>query len=152
MGFRMAPSVNVLAFINSNQFLNNNDTALMIRNSAHPQLWRLRANVTISKNAFKFNRGKYIISIGLNEDAPAQQLIFNQQNEVNSSNVIVPTDCQFEKTSFITRIQNSDQDQPLMLRWLSQAGISEFVYVGDQFSQRLKSCLLTIKSFLMTYA
>ncbi|EYC44991.1 hypothetical protein Y032_0443g1557 [Ancylostoma ceylanicum] len=90
MGFRMAPSVNVLAFVNSNQFLNNNDTALFIKNADHPQLWPLRANVTISKNAFKFNRGKYIISIGLNEDAPAQQLIFNQQNEIRENIVLNP--------------------------------------------------------------
>ncbi|VDO43648.1 unnamed protein product [Haemonchus placei] len=90
MGFRMAPSVNVLAYINSNQFLNNNDTALFIKNANHPQLWPLRANVTISKNAFKFNRGKYIISIGLNEDSPVQQLIFNQQNEIRENVVINP--------------------------------------------------------------
>ncbi|PIO74911.1 hypothetical protein TELCIR_03075 [Teladorsagia circumcincta] len=48
------------------------------------------SRVTISKNAFKFNRGKYIISIGLNEDAPAQQLIFNQQNEVRENVVFNP--------------------------------------------------------------
>ncbi|KAJ1365163.1 hypothetical protein KIN20_025393 [Parelaphostrongylus tenuis] len=90
MGFRMAPLVNVLAFVNSNQFLNNNDTALFIRNADHPQLWPLKANVTISKNAFKFNRAKSIISIGLNEDAPAQQLVFNQQNEVRENVVFNP--------------------------------------------------------------
>uniref|UniRef100_A0A1I7XKT6 SRCR domain-containing protein n=1 Tax=Heterorhabditis bacteriophora TaxID=37862 RepID=A0A1I7XKT6_HETBA len=82
MGLRMAPSVNVHALISSNQFLNNNDTALFIKNSEYPQLSILGANVTISKNSFKFNRGKYIISIGLNEDAPEQKLTFNQQNEV----------------------------------------------------------------------
>lgn len=81
--------------INSNQFLNNNDTTLFVRNLAHPQLAALPANVcfklvkrslqvTISKNSFKFNRGKYVITIGLNEDAPKQKLVFNQQNEVRS--------------------------------------------------------------------
>ena len=84
MGLRIQPAVNIHTLISSNQFLNNNDTALLIKNSEQPWLWTLGSNVTISKNAFKFNRGKYIISIGLNENAPGQKLIFNQQNEVKS--------------------------------------------------------------------
>ncbi|GMR58343.1 hypothetical protein PMAYCL1PPCAC_28538, partial [Pristionchus mayeri] len=90
MGLRVAPAVNLLGVISSNQFLNNNDTALFVKNAPWPQLWRLPANLTISRNAFKFNRGKCIVSIGLNEDAPGQFLTFNQQNEVRENTVMAP--------------------------------------------------------------
>ncbi|GMT10248.1 hypothetical protein PFISCL1PPCAC_1545 [Pristionchus fissidentatus] len=90
MGLRLAPAVNLLGVVTSNQFLNNNDTALFVKNSPWPQLSKLSATLTISRNAFKFNRGKYIVSIGLNEDAPGQFLNFNQQNEVRSNTVIDP--------------------------------------------------------------
>ncbi|GMS79584.1 hypothetical protein PENTCL1PPCAC_1759, partial [Pristionchus entomophagus] len=90
IGLRIAPAVNMLGVISSNQFLNNNDTSLFIKNSPWPQLWRLTSNLTISRNAFKFNRGKYIITIGLNEDAPGQFLTFNQQNEVRENTVLPP--------------------------------------------------------------
>ncbi|CAD6189688.1 unnamed protein product [Caenorhabditis auriculariae] len=89
-GMRIAPAVNILAVISSNQFLNNNDTALYIRNAQWPQLGNLPANVTISKNAFKFNHAKYIISIGLNEGSPRQFLTFNQQNEIRANTVFDP--------------------------------------------------------------
>ena len=88
--FRMAPAVNVEAVINSNQFLNNNYSALLIRNADHPQLKNLPASVTIAKNIFKKNEGPFIVSLGLNEDAPNQKLVFNQQNEVRENKVINP--------------------------------------------------------------
>ncbi|CAI4225131.1 unnamed protein product [Auanema sp. JU1783] len=91
IGVRISPAVNMHTVISSNQFLNNNDTALLIKNSEQPWLWRLGSNITISKNSFKFNRAKYIISIGLNEDAPGQKLIFNQQNEVRENIVFNPS-------------------------------------------------------------
>ncbi|VDM29722.1 unnamed protein product [Toxocara canis] len=90
IGFRMEPAVNTMVVISSNQFLNNNNTALLIRNARHPQLAHLSAQVTISKNSFKFNTGQSIVSLGLNEDAPTQRLIFNQQNEVRENTVINP--------------------------------------------------------------
>ncbi|CEF63163.1 SRCR domain and Parallel beta-helix repeat and Pectin lyase fold/virulence factor domain and Pectin lyase fold domain and C-type lectin-like domain and C-type lectin fold domain and SRCR-like domain-containing protein [Strongyloides ratti] len=90
IGFRMEPAVNVLATISSNIFLEINNTALLIRNSKHPQLSILPAKVNISKNAFKFNRGQYIVNIGLNEEAENQKMFFNQQNEVNENKVINP--------------------------------------------------------------
>ncbi|CAB3397311.1 unnamed protein product [Caenorhabditis bovis] len=89
-GMRIAPAVNIHATISSNQYLNNNDTALYIRNAQWPQLQHLPSNITISKNSFKFNTAKYIISLGLNEDARNQQIIFNQQNEVRGNTVIDP--------------------------------------------------------------
>lgn len=46
VGFRMEPSVNTLTMISSNQFINNNETALLIRNSKHPQLQNLPAEVS----------------------------------------------------------------------------------------------------------
>uniref|UniRef100_A0A0M3IM39 SRCR domain-containing protein n=1 Tax=Ascaris lumbricoides TaxID=6252 RepID=A0A0M3IM39_ASCLU len=46
--------------------------------------------ITISKNSFKFNTGQSIVSIGLNEDASNQMLLFNQQNEVRENTVINP--------------------------------------------------------------
>ncbi|PIO60479.1 hypothetical protein TELCIR_18024 [Teladorsagia circumcincta] len=60
MGFRIAPAVNVLAYINSNQFLNNNDTALFIKNANHPQLWPLKANGELSRTEF-FGPEKQVI-------------------------------------------------------------------------------------------
>ncbi|TKR61180.1 hypothetical protein L596_028325 [Steinernema carpocapsae] len=90
MGFRMEPAVNTITLVSSNQFLNNNNTALMVRNAKFPQLMNLPAEVTISKNAFKFNSGQYIISIGMNEDAPKQKLVFNQQNEVRENVITNP--------------------------------------------------------------
>lgn len=38
MGFRMEPAVNVHLIMNSNQFQNLNNSAILIRNSRHPQL------------------------------------------------------------------------------------------------------------------
>ncbi|KAK0410181.1 hypothetical protein QR680_004996 [Steinernema hermaphroditum] len=90
MGFRIEPAVNTMTLVSSNQFLNNNNTALLIRNAKHPQLVHLPADVTISKNSFKFNSGQYIISIGLNEDAAKQKLVFNQQNEVRENTIFKP--------------------------------------------------------------
>lgn len=46
--------------------------------------------MTIAKNDIKMNTGQYIVSIGLNEDAPRQKLLFNQQNEVRSNTVLNP--------------------------------------------------------------
>ncbi|CAI2352995.1 unnamed protein product [Caenorhabditis sp. 36 PRJEB53466] len=89
-GMRISPAVNMHTLISSNQFLHNNDTALFIRNAQWPQLVHLPAEVTISKNVFKFNTAKYIISIGLNEDARRQFLTFNQQNEVRANTVFDP--------------------------------------------------------------
>ncbi|CAJ0561234.1 unnamed protein product, partial [Mesorhabditis spiculigera] len=90
MSLRMLPLVNMHAIISSNLFMANNDTALLIKNSAHPWLGNLYADVAISKNAFKFNRGQYIVNIGLNEDAPNQKMIFNQQNEIRENRVFNP--------------------------------------------------------------
>jgi hypothetical protein len=90
MCIRIEPAVNIRLVISSNQFLNNNNTALLIRNREHPQLANLHADVTISKNQFKFNTAQYIVSIGLNEDAEDQQMIFNQQNEIRENTVINP--------------------------------------------------------------
>uniref|UniRef100_A0A8R1DMH6 SRCR domain-containing protein n=1 Tax=Caenorhabditis japonica TaxID=281687 RepID=A0A8R1DMH6_CAEJA len=89
-GMRISPAVNMRALISSNQFLHNNDTALYIRNAQWPELMDLPAEVTISKNVFKFNFAKFIISIGLNEDAKKQFLTFNQQNEVRANTVFDP--------------------------------------------------------------
>uniref|UniRef100_A0A158R482 SRCR domain-containing protein n=1 Tax=Syphacia muris TaxID=451379 RepID=A0A158R482_9BILA len=90
IGMRLEPAVNVFAQINSNYFMNNTHIALLIRNAAHRQLGDLPAEVAISKNYFKFNSAQSIVSIGLNEDATRQRLIFNQQNEVRSNTVINP--------------------------------------------------------------
>lgn len=38
LGFRMEPAVNLRLIINSNQFQELNNSALLIRNSRHPQL------------------------------------------------------------------------------------------------------------------
>uniref|UniRef100_A0A1I7UI11 SRCR domain-containing protein n=1 Tax=Caenorhabditis tropicalis TaxID=1561998 RepID=A0A1I7UI11_9PELO len=89
-GMRISPAVNMHTVISSNQFLHNNDTALYIRNAQWPELSGLPAEVTISKNVFKFNVAKYIISIGMNEDAPKQSLLFNQQNEIRANTVFDP--------------------------------------------------------------
>jgi len=90
MGLRMEPCVNTRVDINSNRFHNLQNSALLIRNAKHPQLWPLEARVTIAKNDIKANTGQYIVSIGLNEDAPRQQLVFNQQNELRGNTVINP--------------------------------------------------------------
>ncbi|CAJ0963174.1 unnamed protein product, partial [Mesorhabditis belari] len=90
MGLRILPHVNMHTIIASNLFMFNNDTALLIKNSAHPQLSNLYANANISKNAFKFNQGQYIVNIGLNEDAPNQRMMFNQQNEIRENRVFNP--------------------------------------------------------------
>lgn len=45
IGFRMEPAVNTIAVISNNQFLSNNNTALLIKNSAHPQLVHLPSEV-----------------------------------------------------------------------------------------------------------
>uniref|UniRef100_A0A914QDB2 Right handed beta helix domain-containing protein n=1 Tax=Panagrolaimus davidi TaxID=227884 RepID=A0A914QDB2_9BILA len=87
---RIQPAVNILGIINSNQFSYNNYSALLIKNSHHPQLKNLYADFTIAKNTFKFNKGPWIINIGLNEDAPNQKMIFNQQNEVTGNEVYNP--------------------------------------------------------------
>ncbi|VDK57913.1 unnamed protein product [Gongylonema pulchrum] len=47
IGFRMEPAVNTIATITSNQFIANNETALLIRNVRHPQLFRLPAQVCL---------------------------------------------------------------------------------------------------------
>ncbi|CAK5083642.1 unnamed protein product [Meloidogyne enterolobii] len=90
MGFRMEPCVNTQLVLNSNRFYGILNTALLIRNAKHPQLQRLPAKVIISKNDIKRNIGQYIVSIGLNEDAEDQTLLFNQQNEVRENTVINP--------------------------------------------------------------
>ncbi|CAP36001.2 Protein CBG18580 [Caenorhabditis briggsae] len=89
-GMRISPAVNMHTLISSNQFLHNNDTALYVRNAQWPELANLPAEVTISKNVFKFNHAKYIISIGMNEDANKQFLTFNQQNEIRANTVFDP--------------------------------------------------------------
>jgi hypothetical protein len=38
MGFRMEPAINVHLIMNSNQFQNLDNSAILIRNSKHPQL------------------------------------------------------------------------------------------------------------------
>lgn len=48
VGFRMEPAVNTIATITSNQFIANNDTALLIRNARHPQLFYLPAQVHVT--------------------------------------------------------------------------------------------------------
>ena len=45
IGFRMEPTVNAVAQINSNHFVNNSHIALLVRNAAHPQLAHLPAKV-----------------------------------------------------------------------------------------------------------
>ena len=87
---RMQPAVNVIGVINSNQFLNNNYSALLIQNSHQCQLRHLRAEMTIAKNIFKFNSGPWIVNVGLNEDAPFQKMVFNQQNELRGNKVFNP--------------------------------------------------------------
>ncbi|KAI6192849.1 hypothetical protein M3Y99_01913900 [Aphelenchoides fujianensis] len=104
LGFRMEPAVNTRLVVNSNHFHNIRNSALLVRNARHPQLRRLPARVEIWKNEFKGNVGpEYIVSIGLNEDAPQQSLEFSQQNEarsspyaalvVSSSNVVLHYNC-----------------------------------------------------------
>uniref|UniRef100_A0A7E4VD53 SRCR domain-containing protein n=1 Tax=Panagrellus redivivus TaxID=6233 RepID=A0A7E4VD53_PANRE len=90
VALRIQPAVNLAATINSNQFLNNNYSALLIRNADHPELSNCPAEVTIAKNSFKFNSGPFIVAIGLNEDAPQQKMIFNQQNEIRENYVYNP--------------------------------------------------------------
>uniref|UniRef100_A0AC35U2L2 Beta_helix domain-containing protein n=1 Tax=Rhabditophanes sp. KR3021 TaxID=114890 RepID=A0AC35U2L2_9BILA len=90
IGLRIEPAVNIVATITSNKFIAINNSALLIRNAKHPQLISLPAKVNISENVFKLNSGQFIISIGLNEDAPKQHMSFNQQNEVRSNKVINP--------------------------------------------------------------
>ncbi|VDN08455.1 unnamed protein product [Thelazia callipaeda] len=90
VGFRMEPAVNIIMIISNNQFIANNDTALIIRNARYPYLHNLPAQVTISKNSFKFNSGQSIVSIGMVEGSQIQNLTFNQQNEVRENRVINP--------------------------------------------------------------
>lgn len=45
VGFRMEPAVNTITIISSNQFIANNNTALIIRNARYPQLYNLPAQV-----------------------------------------------------------------------------------------------------------
>uniref|UniRef100_A0A915PUQ6 SRCR domain-containing protein n=1 Tax=Setaria digitata TaxID=48799 RepID=A0A915PUQ6_9BILA len=90
VGFRMEPAVNIIAVISSNQFIANNNTALIIRNIRFQHLYNLPAQVVISKNSFKFNTGQSIISIGMVEGSRIQNLTFNQQNEVRENRVINP--------------------------------------------------------------
>uniref|UniRef100_A0A915CLZ3 SRCR domain-containing protein n=1 Tax=Ditylenchus dipsaci TaxID=166011 RepID=A0A915CLZ3_9BILA len=90
MGFRMEPCVNTELIMNSNRFHNIKNTAILVRNAKHPHLAHLKAKVVIAKNDIKMNEAQYIVSIGLNEDAPLQHLTFNQQNEVRSNIVINP--------------------------------------------------------------
>ncbi|KAI6213056.1 hypothetical protein M3Y94_00104200 [Aphelenchoides besseyi] len=91
LGFRMEPAVNTRLVINSNSFHNIKNSAILIRNARHPQLKQLPSRVQIWKNEIKANVGpEYIVSIGLNEDAPDQWLEFSQQNEIRSNRVINP--------------------------------------------------------------
>ncbi|VDM08815.1 unnamed protein product [Wuchereria bancrofti] len=90
VGFRMEPAVNTITIISSNQFIANNNTALIIRNARYPQLHNLPAQVTISKNSFKFNIGQNIVSLGMVEGSQIQNVTFNQQNEVRENRVINP--------------------------------------------------------------
>uniref|UniRef100_A0A915M244 SRCR domain-containing protein n=1 Tax=Meloidogyne javanica TaxID=6303 RepID=A0A915M244_MELJA len=93
MGFRMEPCVNTQLVLNSNRFYGILNTALLIRNAKHPQLQRLPAKVyreLIYIESLHKNIGQYIVSIGLNEDAEDQTLLFNQQNEVRENTVINP--------------------------------------------------------------
>uniref|UniRef100_A0A0N4ZT88 SRCR domain-containing protein n=1 Tax=Parastrongyloides trichosuri TaxID=131310 RepID=A0A0N4ZT88_PARTI len=90
LGLRIEPAVNMITTITSNIFLEINNTAMLIRNAKHPQLSVLPSKVNISKNAFKFNRGQYIVSIGLNEGSEKQIMFFNQQNEINENKVVNP--------------------------------------------------------------
>ncbi|VBB30847.1 unnamed protein product [Acanthocheilonema viteae] len=90
VGFRMEPAVNTITIISSNQFIANNNTALIIRNARYPQLHNLPAQVTISKNSFKFNTGQSVVSIGMVEGSQTQNLTFNQQNEIRENHVINP--------------------------------------------------------------
>ncbi|KAL3080364.1 hypothetical protein niasHT_038404 [Heterodera trifolii] len=81
MGFRMEPCVNTELVINSNKFHGIQNAALLVRNARWPHLSALPARVQIAKNDIKMNSAQFIVSIGLNEDAPEQSLVFNQQNE-----------------------------------------------------------------------
>ncbi|KAI1717620.1 scavenger receptor cysteine-rich domain-containing protein [Ditylenchus destructor] len=90
MGFRMEPCVNAYLDISSNRFTTIQNTAVLVRNAKHPWLKNFPAKVTIAKNEIKNNTGQYIVSIGLNEDAPNQFLTFNQQNELRGNTVINP--------------------------------------------------------------
>lgn len=60
VGFRMEPAVNTIAIISSNQFIANNNTALIIRNSRFPHLHNLPAQVRF---AFRSIISVYIIFI-----------------------------------------------------------------------------------------
>ncbi|CAD5226291.1 unnamed protein product [Bursaphelenchus okinawaensis] len=90
IGFKMEPAVNTHLIINSNRFHNIQNAALIVRNAKHPQLRYLPAKVEIYKNDIKMNTGKYIVAIGMNENAERQSLTFSQQNEVRANTVINP--------------------------------------------------------------
>jgi hypothetical protein len=87
----MEPAVNTHLLINSNIFHSLNNSAILIRNARHPQLKFLPSKVEIFKNHFKMNTGpEYIVSIGLNEDAPDQEMMYGQLNELRSNRVLDP--------------------------------------------------------------
>lgn len=50
MGFRMEPAVNTDLIVNSNEFLNIQNAAILVQNSKHPQLAALPAKVCFLRN------------------------------------------------------------------------------------------------------
>ncbi|KRX72534.1 HHIP-like protein 1 [Trichinella sp. T6] len=87
---RVQPAVNLRMDINDNRFIRNERAVLLIRNRDHPQLFHLPARVSITRNQMKYNRGYFIVSVGLNDRSPVQNLTFHMQNEIKENEVINP--------------------------------------------------------------
>ncbi|VDN07716.1 unnamed protein product [Thelazia callipaeda] len=51
VGFRMKPAVNIIMIISNNQFIANNDSALIIRNARYPYLHNLPAQVNFKTSS-----------------------------------------------------------------------------------------------------
>ncbi|KRY89173.1 HHIP-like protein 1 [Trichinella pseudospiralis] len=87
---RVQPAVNIRLDINDNRFIRNRRAVLLIRNREHPQLFHLPAKVSITRNQMKYNRGFFIVNVGLNDGSPVQNLTFHMQNEIKENEVINP--------------------------------------------------------------
>lgn len=87
---RVQPAVNLKLTISDSNFLQNDRSVLIVRNTEFPQLAHLPSEVNIFRNNFKRNVGPFIATVGLNEDAPLQHLSMKFMNVFTDNTVLNP--------------------------------------------------------------
>lgn len=78
LGIMLSPALNLDATIEYNHFVDQSNGGILIRNPLYEEFNVLPAEIVIRHNEFYYNRGTFVVSIGLSPYSDLQKLLFTR--------------------------------------------------------------------------